>query len=75
MKLKIIFYILIVTFLLIFGISYTVKFGTGKYCAESPVVRWKFAIYTGECDDETACHFSKMEGTGILEYFGFKTIT
>lgn len=42
------------------------------YCAESLVVRWKFAIYTGECDAETGCHFYKMEGTGILEYFGFK---
>jgi hypothetical protein len=75
MRLKVFFYIVIAISILIFGISYTIKFDTGMYCAESPVVRWKFAIYTGECDDETGCHFYKLEGTGILEYFGLKKIT
>ena len=50
------------------------KIGTGLYYAESPIVRWKFAIYTGECNDETGCHYLKMKETGILEYFGVKKI-
>lgn len=44
-------------------------------CGESPVVRWKFAIYRGECDDETGCHFSKMEENGMAAYFGLKKIS
>ena len=57
----------------VLGIS-QVRLTTGRYYAESPVVRWKFAIYTGECDDETGCHFVKMAGTGLLEYVGLKAI-
>lgn len=75
MKLKIISCLVIVISISIFAISYFVRIDTGMYCAESPVVRWKFVIYMGECDAETGCHFYKMEGTGILEYFGFKKIT
>lgn len=71
MKPKIFFYLIIA----IFAISYFVKIDTGMTCGESPVVRWKFAIYRGECDDETGCHFSKMEENGILEYVGLKKYT
>lgn len=72
MKTKFIFCVLLIMILLLFAFSYFGKLGTGEYCAESPIVRWKFAIYTGECDDETGCHFTKMQGTGVLEYFGLK---
>ena len=51
-----------------------VRFDTGRYSASSPVWRWRFAIYRGECDDETGCHFNKMEGTGLLEYVGLREI-
>jgi len=53
---------------------YHVRFDTGRYTVLEPVWRWKFAIYTGECDDETGCHFEKMPGTGLLEYVGLKEI-
>ena len=61
------------TALAVLGMS-RVRLGTGRYYAEQPVVRWKFAIYYGECDDETGCHFSKMDDTGPLEYFGLRPI-
>ena len=51
-----------------------VRFDTGRYSVSSPVWRWKFAIYYGECDDETGCHFQKMAGTGLLEYVGLREI-
>ena len=50
------------------------RIGTGRYCGESPVVRWRLAIYTGECDDEAGCHFARLDGTGPAEYFGFRPI-
>jgi len=75
MKPKIFFYLIIAILATIAAISYFVKIDTGMTCGESPVVRWKFAIYIGECDDETSCHFSKMEENGILEYFGLKKIS
>lgn len=50
------------------GIGQFVKFETDFYCCESPTVRWKFALYCGECDGETGCRFTKIEGSGILEY-------
>lgn len=75
MKTKILLYLIITILSTIFAISYFVKIDTGKTCGESPVVRWKFAIYRGECDDETGCHFSKMEENGIAEYFGLKKIS
>lgn len=53
---------------------YHIRIGTGNFCGSSPIVHWKFAIYTGECDDETGCLFLKMEDTGILEYLGLKKI-
>lgn len=75
MNLKIFFYIIITILATIFVVSYFVKIDTGMACGESPVVRWKFAIYRGECDDETGCHFSKMEENGVAEYFGLKKIS
>ena len=75
MKPKIFLYLITAILATIFAFSYFVKIGTGMTCGESPVVRWKFAIYRGECDDETGCHFSKMEENGILEYFGLKKIS
>jgi hypothetical protein len=74
MKIKSVFYIFLVVLTTVFAISYFVKIGTGLYYADSPIVRWKFAIYTGECDDETGCHYLKMEETGVFEYFGLKEI-
>jgi len=75
MKTKIFLYLIIAILVFIFTISYFVKIDTGMTCGESPVVRWKFAIYRGECDDETGCHFSKMKENGIVEYFGLKKIS
>lgn len=62
-----------VLLLSVIGIYY-IRIGTGKFCGSSPIVHWKFAIYTGECDDETGCFFLKMEDTGILEYLGLKKV-
>ena len=52
-------------------VNYT-RIGTGRYCNESPEVRWKFAIYAGECweDGEELCSFYKIEDTGLKEYLG-----
>lgn len=75
MKPKIFLYFIITILATIFSVSYFVKIDTGMTCGESPVVRWKFAIYRGECDDETGCHFSKMEENGVAEYFGLKKIS
>lgn len=55
---------------LLISFAYIFKLETDYYCCESPTYRWKFAIYCGECDDETGCHFSKIEKTGFMEYFG-----
>lgn len=60
---------LLITTLLI---GFFLKIETHYNCCESPTVRWKFALYCGECDDETGCHFTKIEGTGWMEYFGIK---
>ncbi len=51
-----------------------IKIKTDYYCCESPTIRWRFAIYCGECDDETGCHYIHLNNTGILEYFGLKPI-
>lgn len=74
MKLKNIMIVLVFVSVLITGTSFTRIAVGDKYCCMSPVVRWKFAIYTGECDAETGCHFHKLKGTGLLEYFGLKKI-
>ncbi|MFT5822188.1 MAG: hypothetical protein ACI8ZM_003444 [Crocinitomix sp.] len=67
--------ILAITVMVILGITATfVKIETNYNCCESPTVRWKFAIYCGECDDETGCHYVQVADTGILEYFGLKSI-
>lgn len=72
------FKIFLITFFVfvsaVFIFSYSFKIDTDYYCCESPTVRWKFAIYCGECDDETGCHYIKLEDTGILEYFGFREV-
>lgn len=50
----------------VLGIS-QVRFDTGRYFAESPVWRWKFAIYYGEYDAEAGgYHLEKVPGTGLL---------
>ena len=49
----------------------------GKLCCEQPLVRWKYAIYYGECwegEGGGGCDFKKIEGTGWREYFGLKNI-
>jgi hypothetical protein len=46
-----------------------------KYCCEQSLVRWKYAIYYGECwegEGGDGCKFTKIEGTGWREYFGLK---
>ena len=70
---KFFIYFMVIVIISIFIVS-SLKIGTGLYCGELPVVRWKFGIYRGECDDETGCHFYRMDNNGILEYFGFKKI-
>jgi hypothetical protein len=57
---------------LCFSFVYLVRIDTEYHYLESPVVRWKFALYYGECDAETGCHFNKIPHTGILEYLGLK---
>ena len=58
-----------------FSFAYFVKIRTGEaYHGLSPIVRWKCALYTGECDDETGCHFQKIPNTGILEYLGINEL-
>ncbi|MBK5142306.1 hypothetical protein I2494_00975 [Budviciaceae bacterium BWR-B9] len=61
-----------VLFAMIFYVICYARIGTGRYCYESPEVRWRLAIYTGECNDETGCFYAKRAGTGILEYFGIR---
>ncbi|MFN3967929.1 hypothetical protein [Flavobacterium sp.] len=75
MKSNKLIYLLISIIVAILLISYFVPINTGRYCSESPVLRWKFAIYRGECNDVSdSCDFTKMENTGVLEYFGLKKI-
>lgn len=58
-----------------FTFAYFVKIETGeRYDGLSPIVRWKCALYWGECDSETGCHFTKIPNTGILEYLGINEI-
>lgn len=58
-----------------FSFAYFVKIRTGEnYHGLSPIVRWKCALYTGECDNETGCHFTKIPNTGIWEYLGINEI-
>lgn len=74
MKKKISYFVLILLGLIVLN-GYYNRIGTNSsYCGESPTVRWKFAIYCGECNDETGCNYIKVKGTGVLEYFGFKKI-
>ncbi len=70
---KILYFIFIFTSILLL-IGFCLKIKTNYYCCESPTVRWKFAIYCGECDSETGCHYSKLENTGLLEYFGYRIV-
>ncbi len=58
----------------IFTIIYFIKIPKALYCNQSPIVRWKFAIYTGECNDETGYDFLKMKGTGFFEHLHLKNI-
>ena len=54
---------------------YHIRIGTGRYCSESPEVRWKFAVYAGECtdlNDGNDCHFYKIKDTGLMEYLGLR---
>ena len=54
-----------------FFFAYFVKIRTGEtYHGLSPIFRWKCALYWGEYDAETGCHFTKIPNTGILEYLG-----
>lgn len=55
-------------------LSLGVKINTNYYCCESPTVRWRFAIYCGECDAETGCHYEKIKGTGVMEYLDLKGV-
>ncbi len=45
-----------------------------KNCCDAPVIRWKFALYTSECNDESGCNFNKIEKTGLGEYLSLKDI-
>lgn len=67
-------YLFIIFIILILGASviWFTRIGTGRYCFESPEVRWRLAIYLGECDDVSGCHYRKRPGTGVLEYFGLR---
>lgn len=65
---------LLVIVLCIIGVSQFIKIDTNYYCCESPTVRWKFALYCGECDDETGCHYTRLNGTGLLEYLGLREV-
>ncbi|KRD70349.1 hypothetical protein ASE45_00275 [Lysobacter sp. Root96] len=52
-----------------------VRFDGGGYCYDvTPAVRWRGAIYTGECDSETGCHFIKLDDNGLREYLGLAPI-
>ena len=73
-KLKSILIALSIILLSLIVFSNVVKIETDYYYCESPTVRWKLAIYCGECDAETGCHFVKLKGTGPLEYFGLREI-
>ena len=71
MKKRLLFLLLFLSFTLI--VIYHTRIGTGRYCTELPKVRWKFAIYAGECtdlDDGNACSYYKIEDTGLMEYLG-----
>jgi len=60
---------------LFLSFAYFVKIRTGEtYHGLSPIVRWKCALYFGECDDETGCHFTKIPKTGMMEYLGINEI-
>ena len=75
-KIKRITIITSVVLTVFFFFTYFVKIRTGEnYHGLSPIVRWKCALYYGECDDETGCHFAKIPNTGILEYLGINEIS
>ena len=70
-KFKVIAIVTSIFLTVFFSFSYFVKIRTGEnYHGLSPIVRWKCALYYGECDDETGCHFTKIPKTGIMEYLG-----
>ena len=66
--------VIAITATLLTIVSFSFKINTNYYCCESPTFRWKFAIYCGECDAETGCHFIKLENTGFMEYLGLREI-
>jgi len=72
MKKILVLSILLIGFLL-YGV-YNARIGTGMYYAEFSIVRWKFAIYIGECNDETGCNYLKLENNGFLEWIGIHKI-
>ena len=74
-KIKTIAIVTSIVLTVIFSFAYFVKIRTGEtYHGLSPIVRWKCALYTGECDDETGCHFQKIPNTGMLEYLGINEL-
>ena len=74
-KRNILFFVLVII-VFIFVVIPFIKLPLGnKYCCEQPLVRWKFAVYYGECwegEGGDGCKFTKIEGTGWREYFGLK---
>lgn len=73
-QMKKIMYFILIFASIVFLIGFFCKIETNYSCCESPTVRWKFALYCGECDSETGCHYSKLENTGLLEYLGLRTV-
>ena len=64
-------YIALTLLVIVLIVIYHARIGTGRYCTETPEVRWKFAIYAGECwHNGEYCHFYKIEDTGLKEYLG-----
>jgi len=59
--------IILTIFVLTFMIDWFVKICTGLYYLKEAVVRWKFAIYFGECDDKTFCQ-SLKSASALINY-------
>ena len=57
------------------AVFWWVRFDGGGYCYDlTPAVRWRGAVYTGECNDETGCHYVRLDGSGLREYLGVSPI-